>query len=77
MYYVEDLQEAHCQHPDCDHTEHTRLVLHSRCHPKSPTWVAYDRQREAVTVACARCHQTIVEIAIAHRPRLVAQALTT
>lgn len=37
-----------------------RLYLHGRCHMQAPTWVAYDFDRQRLTVYCAECKRVVV-----------------
>lgn len=61
------LDQAQCEVPDCKHDSHdSKLFLHSRCHPKAPTWAVYEAG--VITVLCAECDELIIEIAVADAP---------
>jgi uncharacterized Zn finger protein len=45
----------------CDEcgTEHDVVVLHSRCHDDTPTWIWYNQEHGTAEVRCAECGLTI------------------
>lgn len=44
----------------CEHGCNCDVVyLHSRCHPSSPTWVAFSEHENTLRVVCAECEQEI------------------
>lgn len=59
----EALDGMQCATPGCTEP-HGPLVMHSRCHPKSPTWVTY--ADGVMTVSCAKCDTMIIEVAVAN-----------
>jgi len=50
-----------CQAPGCTH-KHGAVVLHSGCHPGSPTWVSVDASKGTLQVACSVCNLPIITI---------------
>lgn len=57
----DDFERMQCENPDCRHESH-ELVLHSNCHPRTPTWTAY--RNGVLTVTCSLCHRVVAEIAV-------------
>ncbi len=59
--FKEDLDHLKCPcgRPGCE----DKMILHSKCHPREPTWVDYFNGE--ITVRCARCNQVIGVIAVA------------
>lgn len=54
-----------CGVPGCKESHHLdALFFHGRCHPKSPTWVKYEKSG-VLTISCAQCRRTIAEIMVA------------
>lgn len=67
MIYQEDLLNAVCGNPDCDHTNHNDMFwIHSGCHPTAPTWVINHDGK--LVIVCCICGGMIEEIAVAARP---------
>jgi hypothetical protein len=52
------------EHPEGD----KGLVIHSRCHMGSPTWVSYKHGENKVDVLCAVCESLIASIYVGHGP---------
>jgi len=48
----------------CDHcsAEDGVVYLHSKCHPRSPTWSSY--LNGILKIECARCGETILAIKV-------------
>lgn len=63
-----DLDPLGCETPGCDHTAHDGLVLHSNCHPETPTWTSYHANSGTIHVECAQCGHRILAIAVAPGP---------
>jgi hypothetical protein len=59
------LDQTVCQNPDCPHTDHEVLVVHSRCHPTQGVTLSYQIGTGVFTVNCKECGAPIVEIAVA------------
>jgi hypothetical protein len=64
-----ELDRTQCETPDCDHTAHDSLYLHSHCHPETPTWSIYNAVSGTLRIECAACGNEIVRIAVAAGPR--------
>lgn len=62
MLYKEDLDNMQCSNPDCCEV-HVPLRLHSRCHPKEPTWAWYEGG--VIKIRCCKCDALVVEFAVA------------
>ena len=59
------LDVAECGNPNCDHSDHRHLVLHSQCHPEMPTWARYDKVTGILTLTCAVCDKPVSGLKIA------------
>lgn len=64
----QQLDRLGCDNPGCDHTAHDGLILHSNCHPDTPTWTEYNANAGTLTIRCAECDHRIVRIAVAPGP---------
>jgi hypothetical protein len=64
----QQLDRLGCDTPGCDHTAHDGLILHSNCHPDTPTWAEYNANAGTLTIRCAECNHRIVRIAVAPGP---------
>lgn len=53
-----------CESPGCS-CRTGPMFLHSRCHPRSPTWVKLDG--DVATVECAVCRKTVVVLRLVRR----------
>jgi len=70
LMHLEDLQEAlsaGCDMPGCDHKNHDTLFLHAMCHPGEKIEASLKRGETHLLVACGKCHEPIVAIALARR----------
>jgi hypothetical protein len=56
--YSEDLQNAHCATPGCNHDD-CQLILYSKCHRSPLAKVAYDKATRTLVVTCAACDKVI------------------
>jgi hypothetical protein len=64
--FAEDLDRTMCGVPGCDHTTHdSEIYLHSRCHPRAPTWASY--RAGVLSVTCAACGKQVCAVAVARR----------
>lgn len=64
MLTQQDLDLAICSMRECTY-DHSELVLHGKCHPKSPTWAAYSKADGVLRIGCAECGHLVVEILVA------------
>jgi len=67
--YREDLDAITptCSIPGCPCTRQDgEMWLHSRCHTRSPTWVAYRGGR--LRIECAKCGREVMRVKVASRP---------
>lgn len=60
----EQLDKMTCSVPGCAHETHP-LVLHGRCHPKSPQSVRMSIDERALEVSCKSCGAFISLLAVA------------
>ena len=58
-----DLDQIQCDSCGGNHP----IVMHSRCHPESPSWVSYDRATGTLLVECAACAETVAVVAVETR----------
>jgi len=59
-----DFAGASCGNPSCRDPNCAELVLHSKCHPRSPTWASVDKGRSVLILSCCVCDKVVAEIAI-------------
>jgi len=55
-----DLDEMRCGN-GCTH-DHSTLYFHSRCHPKSGTYVRYEKHHAQLIIECAQCEREVLRI---------------
>lgn len=63
------LDKLTCQAPGCTHARHEGIVLHGRCHLKSPSKVRYSASG-VVEISCLACDRSIVDVALNAQDRM-------
>ena len=56
-----------CACVECGSTE-GEMYMHSRCHPNSPTWAVYFKDRNQVEIICSVCEGHIITFSLSKRP---------
>lgn len=59
MFTKKELGKMGCQDPSCKNKECNEVYFHGRCHPFSPTWTFYDKEKEQLIVECAVCREVV------------------
>jgi hypothetical protein len=74
LFYAEDLDHQVCDNPRCpeDHGSGP-LHLYGLCHPKAGTTAVYTPGSGCLRLLCARCAQSIADVAVAYRSDLLAR----
>ena len=44
------------------------MYMHSRCHPKAPTWAVYYKDLNKVDIICSVCEKPIIVFALQEKP---------
>jgi hypothetical protein len=56
-----ELNVMGCGTPNCGH-DHSILYLHAQCHPRSATWIRYEKIPEVLVITCAKCDKEVARI---------------
>lgn len=64
---LENLAKGGCSNPTCDHSDHSTLFLHARCHPhKTGVEVKFTLGTNHLLISCMQCHKPIAAIEVAN-----------
>ena len=62
---LDAMAKSGCQDPACkDHGPLEDVFFHAICHPSAPTWARYTPASGTITIECAACHKTVVEVLV-------------
>lgn len=61
----QQLSQARCTNPGCDHKNHETLFIHSRCHPEAGLMISYHLTTGVLGVGCNECGGFICEVLVA------------
>lgn len=61
----QQLSQARCANPACDHKEHPLLFLVARCHPGAGVEACYHVQTGELQITCNECGGYICDILVA------------
>jgi hypothetical protein len=65
MITRQQLDEAICAAPGCNHDHGGILYLHAACHPGAGLSVAYDNNTGSLMISCHQCAKLVSQIAVA------------
>lgn len=61
----QQLSQARCSTPGCDHADHPMLFLHSWCHPEAGVDACYHITTGILQITCNECGGYICDVLVA------------